>query len=131
MTYLHLLSPEGEPFEVVENRAGKLLADGWTFNSAPLERSIHRIDEIVEHVAYADDAPTAGAIVDAQNLANDAPVEVVEEGPVEAGPQPEEQEANVIDGPATERVEDTGVEILAADRDEAPRKTRRGSRSED
>jgi hypothetical protein len=122
MTYLHLLSPEGEPFEVIEHRAGKLLSEGWTFNPTPLERSINRIDEVVEHVAYADDAPSAGAIVDAQNLANDAPVEVDEEAPVEAGPQPEDQEANVVDGPATERVEDA---------DPAPRKSRRGTRNED
>lgn len=131
MTYLHLLSPEGEPFEVVEQRAGKLLSEGWTFNPAPLERSIQRIDEVADHVAHASDEPSAGAIVDAQNLANDAPVEVEQEPEGDAGPQPEEQEPHVIDGPATERVEDTGADILPADRDEPVRKSRRTPRVED
>lgn len=85
MTYLHLKSPEGEPFEVIEQRAGKLLTEGWTFNPAPLATDTPRIDEIVDSVSVP--AESNGAIADAQTFAVDAPVEVEQAPEPDAGPQ--------------------------------------------
>ncbi len=98
MTYLHLLSPEGEPFEVIEQRAGKLLTEGWSFNPAPLHTGAIQIDEIVESVQTAEVVePSNGAIVDAEVLANDAPVEVEAEPTTDAGPQFDEGEIPVAE----------------------------------
>lgn len=87
MTYLHLKSPEGEPFEVIEQRAGKLLTEGWTFNPAPLAVDTPRIDEVVETVTVGTPVESNGAIVDAQTFAEDTPVEVEQAPEPDAGPQ--------------------------------------------
>lgn len=100
MTYLHLLSPEGEPFEVIEQRAGALLADGWTFNDAPLRKDTVRIDEVVLSVAPHE---SNGAIADAETHSEDIPVEVVDEN-TEAGPQADvNDEPNFVEEPTKPR----------------------------
>jgi hypothetical protein len=108
MTYLHVLSPQGEPFEVVEQRVGKLLADGWTFNPAPLHVGDPVIvDDVVSDVAAPapkndvdGDAYVAHGldpVADAQSFANDAAVTVDEGQLAEALPETDQSAYNQAD----------------------------------
>ncbi len=69
---VHLSSPEGEPFEVIPSKAGKLLSDGWHFTPT-----------VTEPVSDPSPVPVPvearDPVVDAEVQANSVPVEVEED----------------------------------------------------